>query len=194
MEQHVKSKCRAAYAQLYNIGKVRTYFDHQSAKKLIHALVHSHIDYCNALLVDLPKYLIQKVQMVQNTAARVLCRIGKYDHKKIITSTLKSFHWLRVEFRIKYKICLLAFNSLHGHGPEYISEMLIPRIIHYGLRSQDDLTLVVPRRKRKTLVDRAFRAAAPTLWNSLPKDVRSSNDDGVFKRKLKTHYCGVAYN
>jgi hypothetical protein len=55
------------------------------------------------------------------------------------------------------------FNSLHGHGPEYISEMLIPRIIHYGLRSHDDLTLVVPRKKRKTLGDQAFRVAAPKL-------------------------------
>ena len=86
IEQHIKSKCRAAYAQLYNIRKVKKYIDHQSAEKLIHALVHSHIDYCNALLIGLPKYLIQKLQMVQNTAARVLCRIGKYDH---ITSPLK---------------------------------------------------------------------------------------------------------
>ena len=87
MEQHIKSKCKAAYAQLYNIGKVRKYLDHQSAKKLIHALVHSHINYCNVLLIGVPKYIIQKLQMVQNTATRVLCRIGKYDH---ITSTLTS--------------------------------------------------------------------------------------------------------
>ena len=99
-----------------------------------------------------------------------------------------------MEFRIKYKICLLTFNSLHDHGPEYISIMLIPRIIHYGLRSQDDLTLVVPRTKRKSLGDRAFRVAAPTLWNSLPKDVRGCNDIGVFNGKLKTHYFDVAYN
>ena len=56
MEQHVKSKCGAAYTQLYNIGKVKKYLDYQSAEKLIHALVHSHIDYCNALLIGLPKY------------------------------------------------------------------------------------------------------------------------------------------
>ena len=72
MEQDVKSKCGAAYAQLYNIGKVKKYLDHQSAEKLIHALVHSHIDYCNALLISLPKYLIQKLQMVQNTAESVV--------------------------------------------------------------------------------------------------------------------------
>ena len=191
MEQHVKSKCRAAYAQLYNIGNVIEYLVHQTAEKLIHVLIHIHIDYSNALLISLPKHLLQKLQMVQNTAASVLYRIGKYDH---ITSTLQSFHWLPVEFRIKYNIYLLTFNSLHGHGPEYISEMLVPKIIHYGLRSQDDLTIVVARTRRKTLGDRAIRVAAPKLWNSLPKDVRSCNDVGIFKSKLKTHYFGVAYN
>ena len=72
--------------------------------------------------------------------------------------------------------------------------MLIPRISHYGLRSQDDIKLVVPRTKKKTLGDCAFRAAAPKLWNSLPKDVHSCNDVGILKSKLKTHYFGVAYN
>ena len=68
MEQHVTSKCRAAYAQLYNIGKVRKYLDHQSAEKLIHDTSTAII------LIDyLSKYLIQKLEMVQNTAARVLC-------------------------------------------------------------------------------------------------------------------------
>ena len=119
--------------------------------------------------------------MVQNTAARVLCRIGKFDH---ITPELKSLHWLPVEFSIKYK---MTFNSLHGHGPEYMSEMLTPRIIHYGPRSQDGLKLDVPRTKRKTLGDRAFKVAAPKLWNSLPKDVRSCNNVSILKSKLKTH-------
>ena len=99
-----------------------------------------------------------------------------------------------MEFRFKYNICLLTFDSLHGHGPEYICEMLIPRIIHYGLRSQDDLKLVMPRTKKKTLGDRAFRVAAPKLWNSLSKDMCSCNDVRILKNKLKTHYFGVAYN
>ena len=45
MEHHVKMKCRAAYAQLFTISKIRDYLDERSAEQLIHSLVHSHIDY-----------------------------------------------------------------------------------------------------------------------------------------------------
>ena len=72
MIKHVKIKCQAAYAQLYNIIKIRRYLDSQSADILTHALVHSHLDYCNSLLAGLPKYLTRKLQLVQNTAAKVI--------------------------------------------------------------------------------------------------------------------------
>ena len=78
MEKHVTTKCRAAYAQLYNISNIRKYLDRKSAEQVIHALVLRHTDYRNALLTGLPKYIIKKLQMVHNTAVRVLCSVGKH--------------------------------------------------------------------------------------------------------------------
>ena len=191
MEKHINMKCRDAYGQLYNIAKIRKYLDFKSAERLVNALVHSHIDYCNALLIGLPQKLIKKLQMVQNSAARVLCRVRKFDH---ITPTLKQLHWLPVSFRIKYKICMLTFNALNGRGPTYLSDMLCIRKVQYGLRSSEVPTLNVPQTKRKTLGDRAFNVAAPKLWNSLPKDLRAINTIPEFKTKLKTYLFALAYN
>ena len=56
--------------------------------------------------------------------------------------------WLYKRGTIYNAVYLLTFNSLYGS--EYISAMLIPRTIHCGLSSRDDLTVVVPRTKRKT--------------------------------------------
>ena len=75
----IKTKCRAAYAQLYDIGKIRKYLVQQNAEQLIHAPEHSRIEYCNGLLTGVAKYIIRKLQMVQDTATRVLCRVGKYQ-------------------------------------------------------------------------------------------------------------------
>ena len=190
MEVHVRTKCRDAYAQLYNITKIRKYLNFESAERLVNALVHTHLDYCNALLIGLPQKLIRKMQMVQNTAARVLCRVKKFDH---ITPTLKKLHWLPIAYRIKYKVCLLTFKALRDQGPVYIRDMLSIRSGHYTLRSSQILSLEVPRTKRKTLGDRAFRVAAPKMWNSLPKDLRAVETVSEFKNKLKGHFFDQEY-
>ena len=65
----------------------------------------------------------------------------------------------------------------------------------YGLRSNSELLLVLPSTKtKKTLGDRAFTAAAPSLWNKLPSAIRDEDDLKRFKSKLRTFLCRVAYN
>ncbi len=59
-------------------------------KKLVHAFNSSRLDYCNALQGGCPASSINKLQIVQNAAARVLTRSRKYGH---ITPNLQSLHW-----------------------------------------------------------------------------------------------------
>ncbi len=47
---------------------------------LVNTFMTSRLDYCNALLGGCPAYSINKLQVVQNAAARVLTRSRKYDH------------------------------------------------------------------------------------------------------------------
>ena len=47
---------------------------------VVHAFVTSKLDYCNSLLYGLPKFLIAKLQSVQNSAARLVCMTRKFDH------------------------------------------------------------------------------------------------------------------
>ncbi len=51
-----------------------------NAEMLIHAFMTSGLDYCNTLLGGCSARLINKLQMVQNAAVRVLTRTRKYDH------------------------------------------------------------------------------------------------------------------
>ena len=121
----------------------------------------------------------------------MFCRVDKYDH---ITPTLKQLHWLPVEYRIKYKICVLAFNALRGNGPQYMSQMLTVRESMHHIQHLDVLTLDLPRTNYRTVGDRAFIVAAPTLWNALPIELRIIKDITVFKRKLKTYYFEKAFD
>jgi len=87
-------------------------------QSLVVALVLSQLNYCNSVLAGLPANLIQRLQSVQNAAARLIYRICRYNH---ITDALISLHWLRVPERISFKIAILTYCSLNGSAPSYLS-------------------------------------------------------------------------
>ena len=123
METHVKKICQSSYFQIRNIRSIRNLLSDDSAASLIHSFVTSRLDNGNCLLNGISDALLKKLQLVQNTAARVLTKTRKYDH---ITPVLKDLHWLPVRERIQYKILLLTWKSLHDVAPPYLKDLLIP--------------------------------------------------------------------
>ena len=55
-----------------NLAAIRKSLDLKTIKTAAAAFTTSSLDYCNALLHGLPKYLTHKIQLVQNSATRVV--------------------------------------------------------------------------------------------------------------------------
>ena len=119
--QHVANVCRLCYLEIRRISSVRHLLSDDATKTLLCAFVLSRLDYCNALLAGSPKHLIEKLQKVQNHAARLVFRCSKFDH---VTLLLHSLHWLPVYLRIDYKISSLCFKVLESTAPSYLSDLL----------------------------------------------------------------------
>ncbi len=189
-ENHISNVTKTAFFHLRNISKLRNMLSVSDAEKLVHAFMTSRLDYCNALLGGCPASSINKLQIVQNAAARVLTRSRKYDH---ITPILQSLHWLPIKFRISYKILLLAYKALNDLAPAYLTNLLSRYNPTRSLRSQNSGLLVVPRIAKSTKGGRTFSYLAPKLWNSLPENVRGSDTLSLFKSRLKTHLFSQAF-
>ena len=105
------------------------------------------------------------------------------------TPLLRSLHWLRVPERIVFRLAVLVYCCLHGTAPVYLSADLL-RVSDVSsrqrLRSATTSALVGCRTQRSTIGDRAFAAAAPAVWNSLPEDVRASTSLQLFRCQLKS--------
>lgn len=138
--EHVSKLCKSSYYHIRNISKIRKYLDENSAETLVHAFVSSKLDYCNALLIGLPKYQIDRLKSVLNTAACIITFTCKYDH-----ITLVRLHWLPVSYRIRLKVPLLTYKALNDLSPEYISELLNTPKYTRNLRSQSQHLLSVPK-------------------------------------------------
>ena len=183
MRHHVNLICKSGFYHLRNIARIKKCLNYNALETIIHAFISSRMDYCNTLLAGVPECVTQKVQYLQNSAARLLSGTRKYDH---ITPVLKSLHWLPVRCHIDFKVLLLTHKTLHGKAPEYISDMLVFREARKS-RSTGQNWLLVPRTKRVTFGDRAFSVYAPKLWNTLPLSIRSVDNIDTFKSQIKTH-------
>ena len=166
-----------------NIGRIRRYLTEDATKTIVHALVISRLDYCNAVLYGLPASVTKAMQRLQNTYARIITKTRRRDH---ITPMLIKLHWLPVRRRIEYNILSLTYRVVHRQAPQYLCDMLPLYQPARALRSQSTLTLTVPRSKTKTYGGRCFLKAAALLWNSLPANLSYTNSIAAFQRGLKT--------
>ena len=135
MSQLISNTCKAAYIQIRHISSIRHLFTTQATQILVCSLVLSRLDYCNSLFSGCPQYLLDKLQKVQNAAARLACKATKFDH---IHPILETLHWLPVTHRIQYKILTICFNSISGTAPQYLSDRLQSYTPARQLRSASD--------------------------------------------------------
>ena len=119
MSQHVLRVCQNCYFQIRLIRRLGKALSVESKLLLVHALVHSRLDYCNSVLVRLPWSLVQQLQSVLNSAARLIFGLKCFDR---ITPALMELHWLPYPQRITYKLCMIMFKCLRGSAPAYLAD------------------------------------------------------------------------
>ena len=93
MLPHVTAVCKSSFFHLRNIFKICKFLSYDTCKTLIHAFITSRIDYCKLLLFGQPKCILQRLQSVLNSAARLIHLSSRYEH---VTPLLIELHWLPI--------------------------------------------------------------------------------------------------
>ena len=130
-----------------------------------------------------------KLQRAQNTAARVVMGVRKFDH---ITPALKTLHWLPVKDRITFKIASIVFKTKLYKEPGYLATLLQDYAPSHQLRSSKQ-NLISVASARTVIGSRGFSITAPTVWNNLPDSVKKSKNTAEFNNKLKTYLFTKTY-
>ena len=119
----VKHQVTAVWAScsyhLCRLSSIRRYLTLGATRCVIQALITSWLDYCNSLLLGLPLAQIERLQWIQNKAARLVTRTRQRDH---ITPVLRALHWLPVCHQIEFNALVIVFKCLHGLAPKYLAE------------------------------------------------------------------------
>ena len=189
-DRHATSVARACNYHIQAIQHIRHLLTTELALTLACSLILSRLDYCNAVLHGAPASSIQKLQRVQNTAARVVLQSARRSPSQPL---LQQLHWLPVRQRIDYKLAVLTYKIHHTSTPVYLSRHIQPRTVTRRLRSSATPRVCKPT-TRTNFADRAFRCSAPAVWNSLTADIVDSSSLAIFKRKLKTFLFRQAFS
>src|SRR6218665_3077958 len=173
--QHISNLTRSSYFQLRRLRTIRKAVSVPIFTSIVHAFVCSRIDYCNSVLIGLPKTRLSHLQTVLNAAARPIAILPRYSH---ISYYIKEhLHWLPIYTRIEYKVLLIVLKAQMGVAPKYLRDVIrLPTSATSlrPLRSMDRRELYVPRARTTMAMSRSFAVIAPSLWNRLPPSARAS--------------------
>jgi len=193
LQRHVNIVASLCFYHIRRLKQVCKLLGPGVATTLVSAFVLSRLDYCNAILAGLPKTTIAPLQRAQNAEARLVAQLGPRDH---VSNALRDLHWLHVQQRITYKLCLLMHLVHNDRAPVYLADSVtatanISR--HTRLRSASSLRYEQPRTRLK-LGERCFAFAGPAAWNSLLSYIREQSNTNTFKRHLKTFLFEQCYS
>ena len=187
---HVSEICKASYFHIRALRHIRSSLTTEAAKTVAVAIVGSRFDYCNSLLTGTSASNLARLQLVQNTLARVVAQKSRYCH---ITPVLAGLHWLSVRHRINFKIATTAFKVLHHQQPLYLAQILPRYIPSRSLPSSSSIAISAPLRKTSMATSKSFSSTASQVWNKLPTHISSALTLPVFRRHLKHHLFLDAY-
>lgn len=183
MEEQVKSLAGTCFGILRMLRRIFPWIPLDARKTLIQSLLVSRLDYANVLLVGIREDLASKLQVVQNTAARLaLNKPGGSPSLPL----LNHLHWLPIRKRAIFKLFCITFKASRGKGPTYLNNKIERYNPVRNLRSRN-CNLLCTRRVRKVKQGgRAFSYLAQRHWNSLPEEIRACSHLPQFKKLIKT--------
>ena len=190
----INQVCRKGFNLLRNLWRISAKLhDVQLKIQIVTSCLLPHIDYCNSLYACLPQKQIKKLQRLMNSSIRFIFSLRRFDQVSI-SSYARKCHFLPVQYRVNFKICMVTYKCLNNLAPDYLQDLISRKQSLESLRiNSDKFLLYAPRLDVAEYKNRRFETYAPRVWNSLPHDIRSSNSLAIFQNKLKTFYFSQAY-
>ena len=164
-DEHISKTVSSCVSRLCQINRVKHVFDKITLKLVINALVLSRLFYCSSVWSNTAKKNVDKLQLVQNFAARIVTNKRKYEHT---TPILRSLNWLPVRDQLYFRYAVLAFKCMSGLAPVYLSDKLITRSTasKRELDTRNLQMLNIPLFRTAT-EQKTFYYRTVNIWNNL---------------------------
>ena len=118
--KHVDEICKKASSAIGALKRVRPFISTDVAVQIYNTLILPHFDYCSPFLDCMSCYLSDKLQKLQNRAARVITKSPFNTNSNLLLAMLK---WEKLSLRRKKKKALIMYKTLNKLAPDRISSV-----------------------------------------------------------------------
>ena len=151
-------------------------------RQVVCSLVLCHLDYCSVVWSSASNVLLQKLQVAQNKAARLVLGCS-------YSTSVKDMHerlaWSMVKERLSASLLKFFHRVINTHTPTFFYRNITScsEIHTHFTRAASDGLITFPLPKSNSMKRAAFYRSI-MLWNSLPNELRNTREKACFKRKL----------
>ena len=176
---HVNDLGKKVTSAIGALRRIRPLISQSTAVLIYNSLIQPHFDYCSLVWDGFSDQLNDKLQKLQNRAARVILKANYGTSWSLLLDILK---WDKLVIRRKMHKALMMFKSMNEQAPAYLQNLFHKRSTDYDLRNSfHKLTL---HRPRTNYLKRSFSYSGALLWNSLPENVRAIKSVKKFKEQI----------
>ena len=180
---HISKKISSGIGAL---KRLRPFVSTDTAIKIYNSLIRPHFDYCSPVWDGMCGLLNDKLQKLQNRAARVILKCG-YDTSSSVL--LDRLGWDNISLSFKKQKAVMMHKVVNDLTPAYLNEMFTNTDTGYTLRNNEN-KLQLPK-PRTDYLKRSFCYDGAAVWNKLPENIRTTSSLRVFRKKLKKHFSAV---
>jgi len=179
---HVDMMHSKASQRIGLLRRLRPYLGTNVANMLYKAIVLPIVEYCDVIWDNSSSTLKQRLQILQNRAARIILR---RDPRANIEELHHTLQWRYLQDRRTQHLCIMVYKCLHGLAPSYlINTFNYNNQIHsYNTRQAQQLHR--PKYTSRT-GQRTFAFRAVSIYNSLKPTTTSQTTLNSFKRALQS--------
>ena len=140
-QTHIDKLSKKIASGIGAIKRIRPFVPPDTLLYIYSALIQPHFDYCNLVWGNCGKTLSDRLQKLQNRAARLLTS-SSYDADA--KGLIRQLGWKDLRTQRQIQKALMVYRSLNGLVPEYLSSKFLKRNgTRYSLRDSEN-KLVVP--------------------------------------------------
>ena len=181
---NTKNICKKVTAGISALRRVKPFVNKETLISIYTAIIRPHFDYCCEVWDVLGKTQSDRLQKLQNRAARVIMSMSNDTDQSTV---LQALGWEPLNIMRRKAKAKLMYKVLNKMAPEPLTKLFKYKneITNHKLRNIST-SLSVPQPRTNNMKN-SFMYDGAHLWNSIPNEVKECKTLSLFRNKIATH-------